>query len=98
VSRPSARRWSGDDGFAGGLEALVFGVLIFVIGTLLVVNAWAVVDAKFATSSAAREAVRAAVETPRAATSVAAPTRRPAMRWPGTGSARNVPGRSSRWG
>jgi hypothetical protein len=64
VNRAIARRWSADDGFAGGLEALVFGVLIFVIGTLLVVNAWAVVDAKFATSSAAREAVRAAVETP----------------------------------
>jgi hypothetical protein len=55
---------NGEDGFAGGAEALVFGVLIFVIGTLLVLNAWAVIDAKFATSAAAREAVRAAVETP----------------------------------
>jgi hypothetical protein len=58
------RRWTDERGFAGGAEALVFGVLIFVLGTLLVVNAWAVVDAKFATSAAAREAVRAAVETP----------------------------------
>jgi hypothetical protein len=57
-------RWTGEAGFAGGAEALIFGVLIFVLGTLLVVNAWAVVDAKFATASAAREAVRAAVETP----------------------------------
>jgi hypothetical protein len=57
-------RWSDQGGFAGGLEALVFGVLIFVVGTLLVVNAWAVIDTKFATSAAAREAVRAAVETP----------------------------------
>jgi hypothetical protein len=54
----------GEEGFAAGAESLVFGVLIFVIGTLLVVNAWAVVDAKFATAAAAREAVRAAVETP----------------------------------
>jgi hypothetical protein len=55
-------RWEDEEGFAGGAEALVFGVLIFVIGTLLVVNAWAVIDAKFAASAAAREAVRAAVK------------------------------------
>lgn len=58
------RRSHGEDGFAAGAEALVFGVLVFVIGTLLVVNAWAVIDARFATAAAAREAVRAAVETP----------------------------------
>ena len=52
------------DGLVAGAEALAFGVLIFVLGTLLVVNAWAVIDAKFATSSAAREGVRAAVEAP----------------------------------
>jgi hypothetical protein len=46
----------------GGIEALVFGMLIFVIGTLLIANAWAVVDAKVATSTAAREAARAYVE------------------------------------
>lgn len=45
-----------------GLEGLVFGVLLFVFGTLLVVNAWAVVDAKLAASAAAREATRAFVE------------------------------------
>lgn len=50
-------------GFVAALEALAFGVLIFVIGTLVVVNAWAAVDAKFAANAAAREAVRAAVET-----------------------------------
>jgi hypothetical protein len=55
-------RWDDEEGFAGGAEALVFGVLVFVIGTLLVVNAWAVIDAKFAASAAAREAVRAAVK------------------------------------
>jgi hypothetical protein len=58
----------GDDeeaGFTAGLEALAFGVLVFVFGTLIVVNAWAVVDAKFATSAAAREAVRAVVQSER---------------------------------
>jgi hypothetical protein len=69
VSRPSgqgttvgASRPGGEDGFVAGAEALIFGVLIFVIGTLIVVNAWGVIDAKFATSAAAREATRAVVE------------------------------------
>lgn len=52
----------GDDGFIGGLDGLVFGVLLFVFGSLIVVNAWQVVDAKFAMTSAAREAARAYVE------------------------------------
>lgn len=47
-----------------GLEALAFGVLVFVVGTLIVVNAWAVIDARFATAAAAREAVRAVVAAP----------------------------------
>lgn len=54
--------WSRQDGFVAGAESLLFGVLIFVIGTLLVANAWGAIDAKFATSAAAREATRAAVE------------------------------------
>lgn len=58
----SRQRRSDESGFVAGLEALAFGVLIFVLGTLVVVNAWAVVDTKFAASAAAREAVRAAVE------------------------------------
>lgn len=49
-------------GQVAGLEGLVFGVLLFVFGSLLVVNAWAVVDAKLAVSAAAREATRAFVE------------------------------------
>lgn len=53
----------GDErGQVGGIEALAFGVLVFVFGTLLVVNAWAVVDAKSATAAAAREAARTFVE------------------------------------
>ncbi|MGK2947096.1 MAG: hypothetical protein ACSLFP_00850 [Acidimicrobiales bacterium] len=55
-------RGQGDAGQVGGIEALPFGLLIFVVGTLLIANGWAVVDAKFATDAAAREAVRTFVE------------------------------------
>jgi hypothetical protein len=55
-----------EDGTVAGLEALAFGVAVFVVGTLLVLSGWRVVDAKFATSAAAREAVRAAVLAPHA--------------------------------
>jgi hypothetical protein len=59
------RRWRRDErGQLAGAEALPFGLLVFVAGVLLVANAWAVVDAKMAASSAAREAVRAYVEAP----------------------------------
>lgn len=51
-----------EEGFAAGAEALVLGVLVFVVGTLLVVSAWGVIDAKLATAAAAREATRAVVE------------------------------------
>lgn len=53
-----------DEGAVAGLEALAFGALIFVAGTLLIVNAWGVIDAKFAVSAAAREATRSFVEAP----------------------------------
>ncbi len=46
-----------------GIE-LPFGLLTFVVGALLVANAWAVIDAKIAVSAAAREATRAFVEAP----------------------------------
>ena len=44
------------------MEVLPFGFLMFVSVTLLLANAWAVIDAKLAVSAAAREAVRAYVE------------------------------------
>ena len=50
-------------GQAGGVEALAFGLLTFVIGALIVANAWGVIDAKFAADGAAREGARAYVET-----------------------------------
>lgn len=52
----------GERGVVGGLEVLPFGFLIFVAGTLLLANAWAVVDAKLAVDGAAREAARTYVE------------------------------------
>ena len=57
------RRWHGDErGQMGGIEVLPFGFLIFVVGALLIANAWGVVDAKLATDAAAREAARTFVE------------------------------------
>ena len=53
-----------ESGVVGGFEALPFGFLVFVAGTLLLVNAWAVVDGKIAASAAAREAARAFAESP----------------------------------
>lgn len=55
-------RASDERGVVGGLEVLPFGMLIFVAFTLIIANAWAVVDAKLAVESAAREAGRAYVE------------------------------------
>jgi hypothetical protein len=49
-------------GQMGGIEALPFGFLIFIVGALLVANAWGVIDAKLATDAAAREAARTFVE------------------------------------
>lgn len=60
--RPWIRR--DESGQLAGIEAIPFGLLTFVIGTLVVANAWAVIDAKMAVSAAAREATRAYVEAP----------------------------------
>jgi hypothetical protein len=56
--------WSDDAGQMGGIETIPFGLLIFVVGTLLVAQAWAVIDVKLAADAAAREGVRAFVEAP----------------------------------
>ena len=53
------------------MEALAFGLLIFVLGTLAIANAWGVIDAKMAAAGAAREAVRAFVEAPDASQAAA---------------------------
>ena len=51
-----------DRGQVGGIEAIPFGLLVFVAGSLLIANAWAVVDAKFATDAGAHQAARAFAE------------------------------------
>ena len=56
--------WRDDRGQVAGVEAIPFGILLFVIGALLVANAWAVIDVKMTVASAAREAARAYVEAP----------------------------------
>jgi hypothetical protein len=55
-----------DRGVVGGAEVLAFGFLTFVIGALLIANAWGILDAKIAVTAAAREAARAYVEAPSA--------------------------------
>ena len=60
--RRQSRHESGEAGFVGGFEALLFGLLIFVAGTLLATHAWAIIDTKAATEAAARQAVRNYVE------------------------------------
>jgi Flp pilus assembly protein TadG len=56
----------GDDGFVGGFAGLLFGMLLFVAGTLLAAFAWAIVDTKSAATEAARQAARTYVEAPTA--------------------------------
>lgn len=53
----------GERGALGGGEVLPLGFLLLVIALLAITNAWAVIDARMAVSSASREATRAAVET-----------------------------------
>ena len=48
----------GERGVVAGLDGLVFGMLVMVAGTLLIVNAWAVVDSRTALDGAAREYLR----------------------------------------
>ena len=57
-----ARGAGPERGAIAGIEALSFGMLLFVAGTLFIANIWAVIDAKLAVTSAAREATRAFVE------------------------------------
>jgi hypothetical protein len=48
-------------GAVAGVEALAFGALVFVLGSLLVANLWAAVDGRSAADGAARAAARAVV-------------------------------------
>ena len=51
-----------DRGFVAGAEMLIFGVLAFVMGTLLIINVWNVIDATLAVNAAAREGARTFTE------------------------------------
>ncbi len=51
-------------GAIGGMEMLPLGFLVFVVASLMIVNAWTVVDSWFAVSAAAREGARTYVESP----------------------------------
>ena len=55
-------RCAGERGQMGGAEVLPFVFLIFVVGLLVIFNAWLVIDARMATASAAREGARVLVE------------------------------------
>lgn len=61
------RHVRGDEQGALGVDVLALGALVFIALTLVIANAWAVVDAKMAVSAAAREAARSFVEAPDAA-------------------------------
>lgn len=65
-------RRRGDGGQVGGMEVLPLGFLMFVSVTLMIANAWGVIDAKLAVTAAAREAVRAYVEADEGAAAAAA--------------------------
>ncbi len=55
-------RGQGDSGQVGGFEMVVFGLLVFVGGSLLVATVWSVIDTKLAMHAATRDAARAFVE------------------------------------
>ena len=48
----------GERGVAGGGEALAFGALVLLAGTLVLVNVWSVVETRTAVDAAAREYLR----------------------------------------
>ncbi len=52
-----------DEAGMGGIEVLPIGLLVLTVVSLIVISAWSVIDAKLATTGAAREATRTAVET-----------------------------------
>lgn len=68
MSGGHADRTRTDAGFVAGGEAIALGVLVLVVGSLLVLGAWSVVDARLAVDAAAREAGRSLVESATART------------------------------
>lgn len=72
MTKPTWRAWItgrtpvhlGQEGQIAGVEGLALGILVFVLGTLAIVDSWAVIDAKLAIDTAATQAVRAFVVAP----------------------------------
>jgi len=64
VKRPPRRPAHPEAGQVAGIEILPLALLVFVVGSLLLVNAWAVVDAKLVASDAAAATTRAYAEVP----------------------------------
>lgn len=52
----------GEAGQIGGVEGLILGVLVFVLGTLVISSVWGAISAKLASDDAAYEAARAYVQ------------------------------------
>lgn len=59
---PVRRHAAGQDGFIAGGEALVLGAVVFLVGAILAINAWGVVDAHMTADAVAREVARTLVE------------------------------------
>jgi len=53
-----------ESGQVAGVETLAFGVLVFVAGMLVAVNAWAVVTSRASADAVARAYLRAYTEAP----------------------------------
>ncbi len=64
-----------DERGTGGSEVLALGFLVLFSGTLIVMSAWGVIDAKMAALAASREGARSAVESPQTSEG-ASPTKR----------------------
>lgn len=60
--RNQPRRRRDERGFVAGLEGVLFAVLILLVGTLIVVNAWSVLQTRRTLDGAAREYLRAYTE------------------------------------
>ncbi len=76
-----------------GFEVLPFLVLVFMVGSLMFAQSWAVLDAKMATTSAARQATRTYVEQPGKSPSDA--RKRAVQAGEAAIAAHNLPGESS---
>ncbi|MCX6524047.1 MAG: hypothetical protein NTX58_04650 [Actinobacteria bacterium] len=55
-------RHLGERGAVGGGEGVIFGMLILVAGTLVILNLWAILDARMALDTAASEYLRTYTE------------------------------------